>query len=221
MTRDPRAAAPPTRPRRSGTRPRRGELVLPWCRDVRTAVLVPARDVSRAASATTLEWRAASGDGVVYAASVQHLPGPGRDAADGPYVVALVDLDEGVRMMGNVLECAPDDVHVGMPVRATWEPLSDGRQLLQFAPSGEAEKGASPCRWRSTSVRRPTRFRDEVREWLQENRPADPEAVRSQLIGGGPEHEEWAARAARGRLAVRGVAEGVRRPRPQRASRWR
>jgi uncharacterized OB-fold protein len=35
---------------------------------------------------------------------------------------------------GNVLECAPDAVHVGMPVRAIWEPLSDGRQLLQFAP---------------------------------------------------------------------------------------
>ena len=38
------------------------------------------------------------------------------------------------------------------------------------------------------------RFREEVREWLGANRPADPEAVRSQLIGGGPEHDEWAAR---------------------------
>jgi alkylation response protein AidB-like acyl-CoA dehydrogenase len=38
------------------------------------------------------------------------------------------------------------------------------------------------------------RFREEVREWLRDNRPADPDAVRSQMIGGGPEHEEWAAR---------------------------
>jgi alkylation response protein AidB-like acyl-CoA dehydrogenase len=38
------------------------------------------------------------------------------------------------------------------------------------------------------------RFREEVREWLRDNRPADPEAVRSQMIGGGPEYEEWAAR---------------------------
>ena len=37
-------------------------------------------------------------------------------------------------------------------------------------------------------------FRAEVREWLHENRPDDPEAVRSQLIGGGPEHDAWAAR---------------------------
>jgi len=79
-----------------------------------------------------VDWRGATGNGVVYAASVQHLPGPGRDAADGPYVVALIDLVEGVRVMANVLDCAPDDVCVGMPVRATWLPLSDGRQLLQF-----------------------------------------------------------------------------------------
>jgi hypothetical protein len=38
------------------------------------------------------------------------------------------------------------------------------------------------------------RFRAEVREWLQNNRPDDPDAVRSQLIGGGLEHDAWAAR---------------------------
>lgn len=44
------------------------------------------------------------------------------------------------------------------------------------------------------------RFRAEVREWLQENRPDDPEAVRSQLIGGGREHDAWAARLHEARL---------------------
>ena len=48
--------------------------------------------------------------------------------------VHLIELDEGVRLMGNVLECAPQDVHVGMRVHVTWFPLSDGRQLPQFAP---------------------------------------------------------------------------------------
>jgi uncharacterized OB-fold protein len=81
-----------------------------------------------------IEWRTATGDGVVYAASVHHLPGPGRDADDVPYTVALVDLDEGVRVMGNLLDCPPNAVTVGMPVRARWQPLSDGRHLLQFAP---------------------------------------------------------------------------------------
>jgi uncharacterized OB-fold protein len=48
--------------------------------------------------------------------------------------VALVDLVEGVRIMSNVVGCPPDDVTVGMPVRVTWHPLSDGRNLPQFTP---------------------------------------------------------------------------------------
>ncbi len=44
----------------------------------------------------------------MYAASVQSKPGPGRDADDGPYVVVLVDLDAGVRMMSNVVGCPPE-----------------------------------------------------------------------------------------------------------------
>jgi uncharacterized OB-fold protein len=51
-----------------------------------------------------------------------------------PYVVALVELAEGPRLMGNIVGCAPDDVTVGMPVRVTWEELSDGRNLPLFEP---------------------------------------------------------------------------------------
>ena len=58
-----------------------------------------------------------------------------REAADGPYAVALVDLAEGVRVMANVIDCAPDDVKVGMAVRATWQERPDGRNLLQFEPA--------------------------------------------------------------------------------------
>jgi uncharacterized OB-fold protein len=112
---------------------RRGELLLPWCRVCAQPFWYP-RAICPRCLGDTIEWRGATGDGVVYAASVQHLPGPGRDAADGPYVVALIELDEGVRLMSNVLECAPQDVHVGMRVRVTWCSLSDGRQLPQFAP---------------------------------------------------------------------------------------
>jgi hypothetical protein len=112
---------------------RRGELVLPWCRACDQPFWYP-RAICPRCLGDKIEWRAASGEGVIYAASVQHLPGPGRDAADGPYVVALVDLAEGVRVMANVLECAPDDAHAGLRVHARWHPLSDGRKLLQFAP---------------------------------------------------------------------------------------
>jgi uncharacterized OB-fold protein len=71
----------------------------------------------------------------VYACSTHFKAGPGRDGADGPYVVALVDLAEGVRMMTNIVDCPPETVTVGMPVLLAWEPLSDGRHLPMFRPA--------------------------------------------------------------------------------------
>lgn len=112
---------------------RRRELVLPWCTPCGQPFWYP-REVCPACGSTEIDWRPASGDGAVYAVSVHHKPGPGRDAADGPYAVALIDLAEGVRMMSNVVGCPPDDVTVGMAVRLTWQPRPDGRNLPQFTP---------------------------------------------------------------------------------------
>ncbi len=89
---------------------------------------------------TDIEWREASGNATVYAVSVQHKPGPGRDPEAGPYAVALVDLDEGVRMMTNVVGCDPDEVRCGMAVRLVWHPLSDGRNLPMFTPAEEDQR---------------------------------------------------------------------------------
>lgn len=113
---------------------REQRFVLPWSTASERPMWFP-REVDPTAPDAAIEWREASGDGTVYAASVHHKPGPGRDPADGPYVVALVDLAEGVRMMSNVVGCPPDDVVVGMAVRLVWEPLSDGRHLPQFTPA--------------------------------------------------------------------------------------
>ena len=113
---------------------RNQQLLLPWCSACETPRWYP-REVCPACLDSAIEWRPAAGTGVVYAYSVQHLPGPGRDKTDVPYTVALIELAEGVRMMSNVVDCPPDDVAVGMPVRVTWMPLSDGRNLPQFAPA--------------------------------------------------------------------------------------
>jgi uncharacterized protein len=113
---------------------RRGELVLPWCRACERPFWFP-RSICPGCLGDDIDWRVASGDGTVYACSVQHKPGPGRESDAPPYAVVLVDLAEGVRVMSNVLGCPPGEVAVGMRVRATWQPLSDGRRLLQFEPA--------------------------------------------------------------------------------------
>ena len=51
-----------------------------------------------------------------------------------PYVVALVDLEEGPRLMTNIVGCEPADVSVGMPVQVRFERVSDDASLPVFTP---------------------------------------------------------------------------------------
>ena len=87
-------------------------------------------------SSESLSWAESQGDGKIYAASVQEKPAHPFLADRVPYVVALVELDDGIRLMSNVINCAPYDATVGRTVKLTWEPLSDGRHLPQFELAG-------------------------------------------------------------------------------------
>lgn len=82
-----------------------------------------------------VEWVEASGKGTVYAVSVQYRPANPLMKDKVPYAVALVELEEGVRMMSNIVNCDAESVEVGQPVKLTWEALSDGRHLPLFEPA--------------------------------------------------------------------------------------
>jgi len=113
---------------------RERRFTLPWCRGCEQALWYP-RETCPHCHGTDIEWRPASGRGTVYAASVQHRPANPLMADRVPYVVALIELDEGPRLMTNVVGCASDEVEVGMAVTVTWEALSDGRHLPLFEPA--------------------------------------------------------------------------------------
>jgi uncharacterized OB-fold protein len=70
----------------------------------------------------------------LYTFTVEHRAPSPLAGGKGPYVIALVDLDEGVRMMANVVNCPLDSLEVGMPLEVTWEQLPDGRCLPLFQP---------------------------------------------------------------------------------------
>lgn len=129
-----------TQPFWDATRDRR--LLLQWCTACDAPIFYP-RQVCPACFGDALEWRPASGDGTVYAVSVQHRPGNPTMADVVPYAVALVDLAEGVRLMTNVVGTDPDAVRVGQAVTVTWEPLSDGRHLPLFAVRDDTTGGAT------------------------------------------------------------------------------
>lgn len=80
-------------------------------------------------------WEAASGRGTIYTFTVIRQFGlpPFRDEL--PYVVAMIELEEGVAMMGNVTDVAPDDVHIGMAVEAYSVVAEDGIGVPYWRPA--------------------------------------------------------------------------------------
>ncbi|GAC1530184.1 MAG: OB-fold domain-containing protein [Acidimicrobiales bacterium] len=124
------------------TRSRR--LVLQWCTHCEKAIWYP-RETCPWCMGHALEWRPASGQGVVYAVTVEHKSMVPSMAALTPYTVVLVDLAEGTRMLSSVVGCPPDEVRVGMAVEVSWEELSDGRNLPMFRPVAATSAHTNPA----------------------------------------------------------------------------
>jgi uncharacterized protein len=88
----------------------RGELAYQWSPEANRAVFFP-RVICPFTGSDRLEWRVSAGLGTVYATTVTHP----REGA--PYNVALIDMDEGFRLMSRVEDIAPEAVRIGMRVR--------------------------------------------------------------------------------------------------------
>ena len=82
---------------------------------------------------TALRWERSAGAGTIYSASTVH-PGQGE-----PYNVALVDLDEGIRVMTRAEGLPPDEVTIGMRVRLRVVAAEDGPSVAVAEP--ETERG--------------------------------------------------------------------------------
>ncbi|WP_407688933.1 Zn-ribbon domain-containing OB-fold protein [Mycobacterium sp. HUMS_1102779] len=84
----------------------------------------------------SLDWEAveASGRGTVYSYVMPHEPK--FPFLDYPYIVVLVELAEGVRLVSNLCDIDPADVRVGMDVEVFYQAFDDGLVLHQFRPVG-------------------------------------------------------------------------------------
>jgi uncharacterized OB-fold protein len=91
------------------------------------------------------DWVQMSGRGSVYSFIVaQRAFHPGFKA-DLPYTVAVIELEEGPRMMSNVIGLDPDDVYIGMPVEVQFEDVNEEFSLPKFRPAkGASGKGGRP-----------------------------------------------------------------------------
>lgn len=81
-----------------------------------------------------LEWREASGRGTVETYTIVTRPVSDAYAADVPYVIALITLEEGPRMMSNVIGCDVESVRCGVVVEVVFERWSDEITMPKFQP---------------------------------------------------------------------------------------
>lgn len=110
---------------------RQGELRIQSCADC-GELRHPPGPVCPACRSTNRTYIVASGEGTVYSYVVHHNPPvPGRET---PFVVAVVELPEGVRIVGNIVDCPVDTVGIGMSLRVTFNAMDDELILPMWAP---------------------------------------------------------------------------------------
>jgi uncharacterized OB-fold protein len=109
-----------------------GRLLLLRCDDCGAVIWYP-RGVCPDCHGRSTTWFEASGDAIVYSSTVtRRSQGGWRDAA--PYVLAYVELAEGPRIMTNIVDCDPDDVHIGQAVTVVFHDTGEGLAVPRFRP---------------------------------------------------------------------------------------
>lgn len=139
MTTQPSAVKPPIAISHADTAPfwrgtAHGELLYQRCRACERTQFPPRQHCAHC-QAGEPEWLRSAGRGAVHTFTVVHRAPTAAFKDEVPYVIALVDLDEGFRMMMNVLGCPPEAVEIGARVRVVFRP--HGEAML---PQAEIER---------------------------------------------------------------------------------
>jgi uncharacterized protein len=108
---------------------REGRLVVQRCAGCGRHQFYP-RAFCVSCLADSLEWVPARGTGYIYTFTICCIAA--NPAMTAPYAVALVDLDEGVRMLANIVDCDIERIRTGARVQVRFERISDEFTLPQF-----------------------------------------------------------------------------------------
>ena len=112
---------------------KRHELLIQKCRDCQNFVFYPKLFCQYCLS-PNLEWVKVSGRGKVYSYTVVYSYAPTDFSGDVPYVVAVIELQEGVRLMSNIVGCSPEAVKCDMKVELVFDDITEEITLPKFKP---------------------------------------------------------------------------------------
>jgi uncharacterized OB-fold protein len=122
---------------------RQHRLLIQRSRKTGEHVFYP-RAVSPFGEDDELDWVEASGRGTLYSFTVARRATAPQWEPDVPYVIAIVELEEGVHMTANIVDCAPEDVSIGMPLEVAFHDVTPDVTLPQFRPASTPSVDSAP-----------------------------------------------------------------------------
>jgi uncharacterized protein len=117
---------------------RNHQLIFQTCETCSSHVWYP-RAVCPQCMGTHLLPTVSAGHGWVYSFTTLHRAGHPSRHDDVPYTIGLIDLDEGIRVIGDVISADPREVHIGLPVTATFSAITPAFAVPAFKPSRESD----------------------------------------------------------------------------------
>lgn len=113
---------------------REGRLLIKRCRACGAFHFYP-RPFCPTCWADDVEWFEASGRGTVYTYSTVYVNDLPPFGSEVPYVAAVVELDEGPRMMTRLVGCTAEDISIGLPVRVDFQQFDEELRMAVFRPA--------------------------------------------------------------------------------------
>ncbi len=114
---------------------RDGVVKLQKCNDCGAWVFYPRSRCSSCLS-DALDWHTVSGDGKLYTFTIARQPTSPHFASEVPQRIAVVELDEGVRLTTTLVNVADADIRIGMRVKPYFDAVSEDSTLLRYQPAG-------------------------------------------------------------------------------------
>jgi len=115
---------------------RQGKLLIQRCDSCGVAQFYP-REFCVSCLSDDIAWVEASGKGRIYTFTLCHIPGNPAMADKLPYAIAMIDLDEGVRMLTEIIQSSQSHIRVGARVELVFEKLTEELSLPQFTLCSE------------------------------------------------------------------------------------
>jgi uncharacterized OB-fold protein len=112
---------------------KQSKFMLRQCNNCQVPIWYP-RAICPTCGTMDTSWVEASGKGTIYTYTVTNRTGMPGWAEASPYVIAYVELEEGPRILTNIVNCELDAVAVGLPVRVVYVANDEGSVLYRFEP---------------------------------------------------------------------------------------